>query len=191
MSMRKQRRIVVLSKCMLFVVCLSAACTVAWSADDDEASTANRLVNLGSELSTTELAALPKHVFPDGTGLPDGSGTAAAGGVLYASHCANCHGNEGQGAKALELVGDRSLLVSEYPDRGIAVYWPYAPTLFEYIDRSMPPEAPGKFSNDELYALIAYVLHLNELIDDDFVLTRKTLSNVVLPNRDGFITIAR
>lgn len=97
----------------------------------------------------------------------------------------------GQGAKALELVGDRSLLATAYPDRGIAVYWPHAPTLFEYIDRSMPPEAPGEFSENELYALIAYVLHLNELIDENFVLTRYSLSDVEMPNREGFVTITK
>ena len=128
MSMYKQRRILLLASYSLLVLCFSGVFTGALSADDGEASTEHRSVNLGSELSTAELLALPKHVFPDGTGLPSGSATATQGRALYILHCASCHGSAGQGAKALELVGDRSLLATSYPDRGIAVYWPYAPT---------------------------------------------------------------
>lgn len=191
MSMYKRRRISLSSKCVLLLLSFFGVSTAALSADDVETTTAHRSVNLGNELSSNDLAALPKHVFPDGTGLPDGSATAAEGRALYALHCASCHGSAGQGAKALELVGDRSLLASAYPDRGIAAYWPYAPALFEYIDRSMPPEAPGGFTNDELYALIAYLLHLNELIDDDIFVNKLILSNIKMPNLEGFVTIAK
>ncbi|MFK7993826.1 MAG: c-type cytochrome [Granulosicoccus sp.] len=148
-------------------------------------------VNLGIELTSAQLAQLPKHVFSDGSGLPEGFGTAVEGAPLYAMQCAGCHGSVGQGGKALELVGDASLLATEYPDKGIGVYWPYAPTLYEYINRSMPPETPGIFSADEMYSLIAYLLELNKLIEPGFVLNRHTLSDLQLPNRDGFTTIAR
>ena len=149
------------------------------------------VVNLGTELTARQVDALSQHVFADGTGLPDGSGTPEQGAVLYAAHCASCHGSTGMGGKALELVGDRSLLATDYPDRGIAVYWPHAPTLHEYINRSMPPEAPGMFSHDELYALIAHLLELNELIQKGVVLDRQLLSDIQLPNQHGFTTIAR
>ncbi|MFK7859900.1 MAG: c-type cytochrome [Granulosicoccus sp.] len=149
------------------------------------------VVNLGVELSGDQLKTLPRHVFSDGRGLPTGSGTGAEGAQLFVQHCANCHGSAGQGGKALELVGDASSLATDYPDRGIGVYWPYAPTLFEYINRSMPPESPGMFSIDELYSLIAHLLELNGLVEPGILLDKRSLSDLQLPNRDGFTTIAR
>lgn len=149
------------------------------------------IIELGTPLSDQQLEALSQHVFADGTGLPDGSGTAKQGVALYLTHCASCHGSAGQGGKALELVGDRSLLATDYPDKGIAVYWPNAPTLYEYIRRSMPPDAPGMFSNDELYSLIAHLLELNGLIEADVILDRQSLSDIQMPNQHGFTTIAR
>ena len=87
----------------------------------------------------------------------------------------------------MELVGDRSLLATEYPDRGIAVYWPYAPTLFEYIKRAMPPDKPYSLSDDEVYAVTAYLLSIDGIIDEDAVMNADTLPEVEMPNRDGFI----
>ena len=146
---------------------------------------------MGVALSDAQLDSRAKHIFPDGSGLPEGSGTAARGAPLYKEHCASCHGSEGQGGKALELVGDASLLATDYPDKGIAVYWPYAPTLYEYIDRSMPPETPGMFSVDELYSLIAHLLELNELIEAGSAFNQDSLANIEMPNKDGFVTIGR
>lgn len=149
------------------------------------------IIDLGTPLSNQQLEALSQHVFADGTGLPEGSGTAKQGVALYSAHCASCHGSAGQGGKALELVGDRSLLATDYPDKGIAVYWPNAPTLYEYIGRSMPPATPGMFSTDELYSLIAHLLELNGLIEADVILDRQSLSDIQMPNQHGFTTIAR
>ena len=98
---------------------------------------------LGQPVSKEALKDEPRHVQADGSGLPAGQGNASEGAVLYAQQCASCHGNRGQGGKALELVGDRSLLATEFPDRGIAVFWPNAPTLYEYVYRSMPPDNPA------------------------------------------------
>lgn len=145
---------------------------------------------LGKELSEADIDSLPKHVFSDGEGLPEGSGTVALGSTLYAEHCASCHGSAGQGARAVELVGDRSLLATEYPDKGIGVYWPNAPTLFEYIHRSMPPENPASFSAEELYSLVAHLLFLNGIVDENNSLDAETLQSVEMPNRNGFRTIA-
>lgn len=146
---------------------------------------------LGVPLTDAQINAMPSHVFADGVGLPDGSGIAEQGARLYSEHCANCHGSAGQGGKAIELVGDRSLLATDYPDKGIAVYWPYAPTLFEYIDRAMPPGTPGMFSNDQLYSLIAHLLVINGELVDTEVLDKESLSTIRLPNETGFQTIAR
>lgn len=146
---------------------------------------------LGVELSVELQRQLPVHVFADGSGLPAGEGDATQGAQLYEWHCAGCHGSQGQGGKAMELVGDRSLLTSEYPDRGIAVYWPHAPTLFEYVYRSMPPERPASLEADQLYSILAHLLVLNGLLDADRILDAQTLSSIRMPNRDGFRTLAR
>ncbi len=96
---------------------------------------------LGQPMDPEDINGLPQHVRADGRGLPAGEGNAIEGGALYAQLCASCHGSRGQGGKALELVGDRSLLATEFPDRGIAVYWPNAPTLFDphYLSMSIAP----------------------------------------------------
>lgn len=145
---------------------------------------------LGVALSQVDTEKLPQHVFSDGEGLPAGSGTAELGESLYTEHCATCHGSVGQGGKAIELVGDRSLLNTEYPDRGIGVYWPFAPTLYEYLHRSMPPENPASFEPNELYSLVAHLLELNGLVDKDVKMDAAALRSIELPNRSGFITIA-
>ena len=129
---------------------------------------------------------LPSLVFADGTGLPPGSGTARDGAVLYAALCASCHGVSGEGGRALELVGDRSLLSSDYPDRGIAVFWPYAPPLYDYVRRSMPPDAPYSLGADEAYAVVARVLELNGLVDADARVDAAFLGALRMPNREGF-----
>jgi len=140
----------------------------------------------GRPASATELAALPVHVFAEGCGLPPGSGDAVQGKVLYESQCADCHGSAGQGGSAMELVGDRSLLATEFPDRGIAVYWPYAPPLFEYIKRAMPPDKPYSLGDEEVYSVVAYLLELNELIAPGQRVDAALLSKLQMPNRNNF-----
>jgi len=147
---------------------------------------ANQDTGFGRQMSDDEVAQLPNHVFADGTGLPAGQGTVEQGKQLYANQCAACHGNVGQGGRALELVGDRSLLTTDIPDKGIAVYWPYAPTLFEYVRRAMPPEKPYSLSVDEVYAIVAHLLELNGLGSSSGVVDAEYLSNLQMPNRDGF-----
>lgn len=144
---------------------------------------------LGEELDTATLNTLPKHVFADGTGLPEGAGDTVKGTELFADQCAACHGSQGQGGSALELVGDRSLLATEYPDKGIGVYWPYAPTLFEYIQRAMPPDKPYSLTADEVYAVVARVLELNGLVSAGQRVDAAYLSSIEMPNRDGFRSI--
>ena len=147
---------------------------------------ADTFPGLGRTPSDTELANLTTHIFADGRGLPQGSGGTEQGKIIYASLCAGCHGSEGQGGRAMELVGDRSLLATEYPDRGIAVYWPYAPTLFEYIKRAMPPDKPYSLSADELYSVIARLLELNGLIDSGQRVDAAVLSSLQMPNKNNF-----
>ena len=143
-------------------------------------------LGFGRLLSKDQVAALPAHVFADGTGLPIGSGSAEQGKQLYSQHCADCHGNVGQGGRAVELVGDRTLLATDIPDRGIAVYWPFAPTLFEYVRRAMPPEKPYSLTVTEVYAIVAHLLELNGLSAPGEIVDAAYLSQLKMPNRDGF-----
>lgn len=146
---------------------------------------------LGQVLSDTRRSEMPQPVYADGKGLPAGSGTAVDGAMLYAERCAACHGSQGQGARAIELVGDRSLLATPYPDKGIAVYWPDAPALFDYVYRSMPPEQPASLTADQVYAVLAHLLVLNGLLDENQRLTPEVLSSIEMPNHAGFRTIGR
>ena len=125
--------------------------------------------------------------MPDGEGLPKGGGTAKQGRAVYEKHCASCHGPEGGGGTADPLAGATMALTSDYPEKTIGSYWPYATTLFDMTRRSMPTSAPGTLSNDEVYAVTAYMLYLNRIIGEKDQINARTLPKVKMPNRDGFI----
>lgn len=129
-------------------------------------------------------------IYPDGTGLPAGEGTAAQGQVLYQAQCASCHGRHAEGNTAPELVGGLGPLSRPDADKTLATYWPYAPTLFDTILRSMPPAAPGRLSADQIYALCAWLLSQNALWPETRPLDAAGLASVRMPNRDGFISAA-
>lgn len=140
---------------------------------------------LGSPLTAEAVAAWDQSVFPDGRGLPVGRGTAIEGRVIYDAQCASCHGTGGRGATAGELVG-RGPLTGPDPEQTIGSYWPYATTIFDMTKRSMPMGAPGSLSDDEVYAVTAYLLFANAIITRDFEINQQTLPLVTMPNRDGF-----
>lgn len=128
-------------------------------------------------------------IWPDGRGLPAGQGSVAAGERLYAERCQSCHGERGTGGSGGHLAG-RSPLDGPNPDRTVVNYWPHATTLFDYIRRAMPPQAPWQLTADETYALSAYVLHLGGVLPADAVLDARSLTAVRMPNRDGFLPSA-
>ena len=124
----------------------------------------------------------------DGLGLPPGKGTVKQGEALYLAQCASCHGEFGEGnGRWPELMGGQGTLTSEDPRKTVGSYWPYAPTLFDYIRRTMPFTAPQSLSDDEVYAITAYILNLNDLLPADAALDAGGLVAIRLPNRDGFI----
>jgi len=126
-------------------------------------------------------------VRPDGKGLPEGSGTAAHGKQIYAEHCSACHGANGEGGPKDRLTGGQGTLASSKPIKTVGSYWPYATTLFDYIRRAMPYQAPGTLSVDETYAVSAYILSLNGILPEDGKLDKASLPKIEMPNRDGFI----
>lgn len=142
---------------------------------------------LGSDAS--ELTQQPQWnltITPDGNGLPVGRGTAAEGKQIFKQQCASCHGFDAIGGSAMPLVGDVGSLTSDYPEKTVNSYWPYATTLFDYIRRSMPPQAPYSLSSHQIYALCAYLLSQDGIIEADVELDEVTLPQVKMPNRDGF-----
>lgn len=126
-------------------------------------------------------------VMPDGANLPQGGGSAREGDALYQAHCASCHGTDGEGGLANRLVGGRGTLDTDEPVKTVGSYWPYATTAFDYIRRAMPYQAPMSLTNDEYYAITAWVLNRNDIIDADTRIDRRSLAEVEMPNRDGFV----
>ncbi|CAI8735955.1 c-type cytochrome [Methylocaldum szegediense] len=143
---------------------------------------------LGRPASPEEIAAQDINVFPDGTGLPPGKGTAHEGKALYDAKCASCHGPKGIGGSAEELAGGGSL-TGPHPDKNIGTYWPYATTLFDFVRRSMPLDAPRSLTDDQVYAVTAYLLYINGIIDERTEMNAASLPRVEMPNRRGFIPI--
>ena len=144
---------------------------------------------LGQSVSPEAIALWDISVFPDGEGLPKGEGTVADGEVLYQQKCMVCHGENGLGATADQLAGAQMSLSSDYPEQTIGSYWPYATTVFDVVRRSMPMTAPGSLTDNEVYAVTAYLLYLNQLIARDAVMNASTLPKVKMPNVGGFIDV--
>lgn len=135
------------------------------------------------------IAAWSMTVFPDGRGLPPGKGSVTEGQAIYAQRCASCHGVKGGGGSGPELAGASHGLTGPNPDKTLGRYWPYATTLFDYLRRAMPMDSPGSLGNDQVYALVAYLLHLNGLLQENAEMDAASLVQVKMPNRDGFIRI--
>ena len=143
--------------------------------------------NLGRVATAEEIAGWDRSIPPSGAGLPAGSGTARQGAAVYAAKCAACHGEKGAGKPADALAGGIGTLATAKPLRTVGSYWPYATTLFDYVRRAMPINAPLSLTDEEVYAVSAYVLYLNGIVAENAVMTASTLPRVRMPNRDGFI----
>ena len=142
---------------------------------------------LGRPPTPDEIRALGSAIAPDGAGLPNGSGTVAAGRALFAAQCARCHGPAGEGQVGPRLVGGQGTLASPKPLRTVGSFWPYATTLWDYVNRAMPFDRPGALEPSEVYAAVAYVLNSNRIIEEDQLMDATSLPKVKMPNRDGFI----
>jgi len=142
----------------------------------------------GHTPSAAEIAALDIDARPDGQGLPPGHGSVQDGAAIFATKCAICHGEKGELVQPAgnALAGGQGTLASPKPVKTIGSYWPYATTIFDFVRRAMPFNAPQSLSNDEVYAVTAYLLSLNGIVAENTVLDAKTLPRVTMPNRDGF-----
>ena len=148
--------------------------------------------NLGRVVSPEEIAAWDISIAPDGTNLPHGSGTPAQGEAVYRATCQSCHGERGAGKPNDPLVGGQGTLAGEtLPVKTVGSFWPYATTLFDYVRRAMPLTAPKSLTDDQVYAVCAYILSLNGIIGADDTMNAETLRAVRMPNRDGFVLFSR
>jgi mono/diheme cytochrome c family protein len=142
---------------------------------------------LGKPISEADVAAWDISILPDGTGLPPGSGTPEQGSTVFAAKCAVCHGENGKGGSAAALVGGEPLTSGIETTKTVANFWPYATTIFDFTRRAMPWPRPRTLTNEEVYALTAFILAQNRIIGGTDVMNAQTLPKVRMPNRDGFI----
>jgi cytochrome c5 len=172
------------------------ACAIASAADKGEIEVTEHNApqkfkaghfGYGSDATAEQIAGWDIDVRPDGLGLPPGSATAEDGEMLYEDLCASCHGSFGEGVGRYPvLAGGEDTLTEPRPEKTIGSFWPYASTLWDYIHRAMPFTAPESLSDQDVYAITAYVLYLNDLVDYEFELTQDNLALIEMPNKDGF-----
>ena len=142
---------------------------------------------VGKDASPEEIAGWDIDIRPDGVGLPPGGATAEDGEMLYEDQCASCHGSFGEGVGRYPvLAGGEGTLTEDRPEKTVGSFWPYASTLWDYIHRAMPFTTPQSLSDEEVYAITAYVLYLNDLVEYEFELTQDNLASIEMPNKDGF-----
>lgn len=178
---------------MIAVAGLFGAAVLSAPAQSQEL--AERTYGFGTPVTPEDLAPF-FSIPPSGRGLPAGSGTGEAGAQVFADNCAACHGEDlagipDPGIGGDRLIGGRGSLASEAPVKTVESYWPYATTLFDYVKRAMPFHAPGSLSDDEVYAVVAYVLSQAKIIAPTDEMNAQTLPAVEMPNRDGFIPDSR
>lgn len=148
---------------------------------------------IGKPASEDKIKAMDITVFPDGRGLPAGSGTAAKGKDIFKSKCAVCHNDQAQGREGQypALVGGKGTLNTSKPIKTVGSYWPYATTVFDYIRRAMPYDQPGTLQPDEIYSVVGFILNANGIVGENDEMNATTLPKVRMPNRDGFVPDAR
>lgn len=146
---------------------------------------------VGRAPTPDEIRDLKTAIAPDGTGLPEGSGNAVTGQEVFAMQCARCHGTKAQGDVGPALVGGKGTLTTARPVKTVGSFWPYATTLWDYINRAMPFDKPGLLKPSEVYAVSAFILTINGIIGENDVMDSRTLPKVRMPNRDGFVADPR
>jgi S-disulfanyl-L-cysteine oxidoreductase SoxD len=146
---------------------------------------------LGTLATDAEIKAWNIDIAPDGAGLPPGQGTVQQGAALYAAKCAACHGPTGTEGPNDRLIGGQGSLATGHPIKTIGSFWPYATTLYDYIHRAMPLNAPRSLTPEEVYSVVAWLLHQNGILPADMIIDAQTLPGVKMPNRGGFVSDPR
>ena len=151
-------------------------------------SRAGEPYGIGRPATPQEIAGWDIDVSPSGAGLPPGRGDVRQGEAIYAGKCASCHGAHGEGKPMDQLVGGFGTVSDMKPHKTVGSFWPYATTLFDFVRRAMPLNAPQSLTPDEVYAVSAYVLFLNGIVPQDATLDADNLARINMPNRDGFVS---
>lgn len=166
---------------------LTLSAGIVWAGSAPDRQEPMHGYGLGRPATEQEVRAWNIDVAPTGEGLPAGQGTAKQGAVLFAARCAACHGPTGQEGPMDRLVGGVGTLASPHPIKTIGSYWPYATTLYDYVHRAMPFSDPQSLSPDETYSLVAWLLYRNGILAEDAVLDARSLPEISMPNRRGFL----
>jgi S-disulfanyl-L-cysteine oxidoreductase SoxD len=166
-----------------FGLAILAAMALGWSTHAE----AQSHYGIGRTATSAEIAGWNIDIGRDGENLPAGSGSVGHGREVFDQQCAACHGAKGEGGVGDRLVGGQGTIATPKPVKTVGSFWPYAPTLFDYIRRAMPQNAPQSLDNDDVYAVSAYILNMNGLLPADATLDAKTLSAIKMPNRNMFI----
>lgn len=176
-------------KCL--VAAVAAAVLAACATTESGSPAPSTGPNLGRPATAQEIAAWDISIPPSGAGLPVGSGTAKQGESVYVAQCQACHGPKGVGKPADPLVGGVGSLATAKAVRTVGSFWPYATTLFDYTRRAMPTTRPQSLTNEEVYAVTAYLLYLNGIVGENEEMNAQTLPRVKMPNRDGFVNVSK
>jgi S-disulfanyl-L-cysteine oxidoreductase SoxD len=177
-----------MSRFRMIVLALVAAPIVAPGQSPDAAFRYPDRFYFGETVSASRLESILTAIPPDGEGLPDGSGTFEQGRQVYTTKCVACHGQDLGGTPVgMQLIGGRGSLATDAPVATVESYWPYATSVFSYIRNTMPTTAPGSLTDDESYAVTAYILGMANIIPVDMALNEDNLASVVMPNRNGFV----
>ncbi|GJL56107.1 MAG: cytochrome c [Nitrospirales bacterium] len=166
-------------------ICVSALVSAA--AESEHTPT----YNIGRPASQAEIHAWNIDIAPNGEGLPSGQGTVIEGATVYTNICASCHGLTGIEGPMPILIGGRDTLTTNQPLKTVGSYWPYATTLYDYIYRAMPLNAPQSLSPQQVYAVVAWILFRNGIIEESTILNAQTLPAVHMPNQKGFVRDTR
>ena len=180
------RKSILISGIAVFVLCVPPTLAQQHSQPNQAASHGMPKYGLGKTPTAQQIAGWNIDASqPDGSGLPPGSGSVSQGKQVYEQNCVACHGPDG-GGPMFKLVSGGGTLATNRPVQTIGSYWPYATTLWDYINRAMPLTSPRSLSHDQVYAAAAYVLYLNHLVPEDAVMNASTLPKVKMPNADNF-----
>src|SRR3984885_14358639 len=163
----------------VFLLALATASGVVYAAEP---------YGFGRPATPREIAGWDIDISPDGVGLPPGHGDVGQGEAIFAAKCASCHGAHGEGKPMDQLVGGIGTISDKKPQKTVGSFWPYATTLFDFVRRAMPLNAPQSLTPDEVYAVSAYVLFLNGIVAEETALDAGALAKIKMPNRDGFVS---